>query len=140
MTAKQYLRKIRNLDKEVDSYLEQIEILTTQASKVTTTIKHGPAGTGDVDKMAVQVAKIVDLKSKLDERLQKCIELKARAIMQIEMISDSRYKLVLTNYYLNKMTWEQVAVAMNCSYQWAHRLHGQALIEFQKILEKDSVS
>lgn len=35
MSAKQYLKRIRSLDKQVLAHLEQIEILHTQATKIT---------------------------------------------------------------------------------------------------------
>lgn len=140
MTAKQYLRKIRDLDKEISATLDQIEILHSQAVKTTTTITDMPDGQGEQDKLAVSVAKIVDLKRGFNDRLSEFVSLKSRAVLLIDRLDDSRHKLVLTHYYLNIKTWEQTAVALNYSYRSVHYLHGQALAAFQGILDLHNIA
>lgn len=135
MTAKQYLRRIRELDTDVSRTLEQIEILHAQVTKTTTTLSDMPRGSGDQGKNAETIAKIMDLKRGLRDKINEHIDLKAKAIKQIECLEDCRYRQVLTHYYINKKTWEQTAVAINYSYRSVHYLHGQALKEFQKVLD-----
>ena len=139
MNAKQYLRRIRFLDKMISAKLEQIEILHAQATKITVVLSNTPKveSSEEQDKLAATVAKIVDLKKALGEELDEYVSLKAEAIRLINSMPDSRHRLVLMHRYINGQTWEQIAVCMHYTYQWVHRLHGQALIEFEKVLKSD---
>lgn len=138
MTAKQYLRRIRELDIDVSRTLEQIEILHAQVTKTTTTLSDMPKGSGDQDKTASTIAKIVDLKRGLRGKIEEYVELKAKAIEQIDGLEDGRYRQVLTHYYINGKTWEEIAVVTNYTYKWVHVLHGRALREFESVLQKST--
>ncbi len=139
MNAKQYLRRIRFLDKMISAKLEQIEILHAQATKITVVLSNTPKveSSEEQDKLAATVAKIVDLKKALREELDEYISLKAEAIRLINSMPDSRHRLVLMHRYINGQTWEQIAVEMHYTYQWVHVLHGRALREFEKVMEHD---
>lgn len=139
MKAKQYLRKIRDLDKEISATLDQIEILHSQVTKTTSVMSDTPKGQGEQDQLGTSIAKIVDLKKDFGVKLNHFVGLKAKAVIQIDSLEDNRHKLVLTHYYLNQKTWEETAVAMNYSYRRILDLHGQALVEFQKILDKEEM-
>jgi len=139
MNAKQYLRRIRFLDKMISAKLEQIEILHAQATKITVVLSNTPKveSSAEQDKLAATVAKIVDLKKALREELDEYISLKAEAIRLINSMPDCRHRLVLMHRYINGQTWEQIAVEMHYTYQWVHVLHGRALREFEKVMEHD---
>lgn len=134
MTAKQYLRQIRDLDKQVSSKLEQIEVLRALAEKVTTTLSPtGGGGKGNKDKTGDLVVKLSDLTKELDDDVDRYVTLKSKTIHMLDSLEDGRYKYILYQYYLNHNTFEQIAVDLNCSYRWVTSLHGQALIEFDKV-------
>ncbi len=137
MSAKQYLKRIRSLDKQVLAHLEQITAHRSLAAKVTSVLQEGPQSHSGhyEDRLANIVAKIVDLEEQLQKDLEEYINLKSKVIMQINSMEDGRLKLVLYHRYLNQKTWEDIACDLNCSTQWVHTLHGQALQEFEKILE-----
>ena len=139
MNAKQYLRRIRFLDKMISAKLEQIEILHAQATKITVVLSNTPKveSSEEQDKLAATVAKIVDLKKALEKELDEYVSLKAEAIRLINSMPDSRHRLVLMHRYINGQTWEQIAVCMHYTYQWVHCLHGKALREFEKVMEHD---
>lgn len=67
MSAKQYLKRIRSLDKQVLAHLEQITAHRSLAAKVTSVLQEGPqfhSGHYE-DRLANIVAKIVDLEEQL---------------------------------------------------------------------------
>jgi len=142
MSAKQYLRRIRYLDKTISSKLEMIETLHAQVTKTTSVLSETPKPQSpeEQDKLAATIAKIVDLKRYLRQELDEFITLKAEAIRLINSLEDSRHRLVLTYRYMNGYTWEQIAVCMHYTYQWVHRLHGQALKQFDKLLQQQEKS
>ena len=137
MNAKQYLRRIRFLDKTINAKLEQIMAHRSLAAKVTSVLQECPQFRSGYheDRLANIVAKIVDLEEQLQKDLEEYINLKRKVIMQINSMEDGQLKLVLYHRYLNQKTWEDIACDLNCSTQWVHTLHGQALREFEKILE-----
>ncbi len=141
MDPKQYLYRIRFLDKEINSKLEQIVTLRSLAEKITATIRSAPAKlSGTEDRLARIVAKIVDLERTLDHDTAHYIERKVEATQEIDEIEDSRYRLVLEHRYLNNKTWAEIAEELGCSEQWVHTLHGRALQAFRKKRKKSEVS
>lgn len=137
MSAKQYLKRIRSLDKQILAHLEQITVQRALATKVVSVLQDAPQSHSGYygDRLANIVAEIVDMEEQLQKDLEEYINLKSKVIMQINSMEDGRLKLVLYHRYLNQKTWEDIACDLNCSVQWVHALHGQALQEFEKILE-----
>ena len=125
------------MDKTISAKLEQIEPLHAQVTKTAGVLGDMPRSGGEQDRLAKTIAKIVDLKKGLRDEIEEYIELKEEAIKLIDSMSDGRHRLVLTYRYINGKTWEEIAVEMHYTYQWVHRLHGQALIEFEKVLKSD---
>ena len=89
-------------------------------------------GGGDFTKI---IDKIFLLQDKINEEVDQLVELKEQARTLIHRLTDERYKTVLTEYYLNHKTWEQVADCMNYDLRWVYRIHGRALKEFNKVLD-----
>ena len=72
---------------------------------------------------------------KIDNKdIDKLVYLKEEAAGKIDRISDDRYKVILSMYYLSNETFEAVAERTGMSFQWVHTLHKKALKEFEKIL------
>lgn len=136
MIAKQFLRKIRRLDQEITAKQDDIVRQRSRSEKMTSSLQNiKEVSSEEQDRMAGAVAQVIDLVREMNRLVSEYASHKARAIMLLEQMTDSRYKLVLTLYYLNRNTWDDVAWKMGYTRQWVHQLHGQALKEFQKIME-----
>lgn len=135
MTAKQYLRQARRLDNMVDAKLEQVMELRNLATKTTSTLRLDDRvqSSGNHDKLAETIAKIVDLENEINTMVDVLIDLKSEIIERIDGISNDDYRLLLTLRYINQKTWEETAVEMGYTYQWVHVLHSRALVEFEKM-------
>lgn len=77
---------------------------------------------------------IVDMQVEIRREVCNLVHLKNEARNKINQLSDSRYVGILTDYYINCKTWEQVAEDMNLDLRWVYRLHGRALQILEKIL------
>lgn len=132
MRAKYYLRQIRRLDNIINAKLEQIEILKSMSTKITTDLSNERVQTSVSDKLGSSVVKIVDLENELNDSIDRLIDLKSEAMKRIDSLENENYKLLLTLRYLNYKTWEQIAVEMNYSYRNIHKLHEKSLIIFEK--------
>lgn len=77
------------------------------------------------------------MQDKINEEIAGLVELKEQARTLIHRLTDERYKTVLTEYYLNHKTWEQVADCMNYDLRYVYKVHGRALQAFSEVLKED---
>lgn len=131
MTAKQYLNRVRRIDKEIEALLRLVQ--RTRESLETVTQNYDSDGAQST-KNPHKYDRLVELESLVDEKIDQQIALKAEILNTIMQLEDRRQRLVLMEYYVEMKTWEQVAVDMNYSYMHITRIHGYALKEVQKIL------
>ena len=78
--------------------------------------------------------RLVELESLVNEKIDEQIQIKTEILEAISQIRDRRQRIVLTEYYLNMKTWEQVAVEINYSWRQVMNIHGRALQEMQRII------
>lgn len=135
MNAKQYLRRVKRLNDLIKAKFKQIRVLRDISVQITTDLSKDKIQTPNSnDKISQLVAKIVDLEKELTSDINRLINLQREVTNKINSLDDPEYRLILTMRYLNFETWEQIAVDLGCSYQWAHVLHGRALREFEKVM------
>ena len=141
MTAKEYLKQIQNLHTKIENKRERLEridcILTSPAvgeikqDKVQTSIK--------LDK---QERLIVD-KADLEDELQRLMYEEAVLIInigrQIDGMDNPLYSRILHLRYEDFLSLWLIAQRINYSYPHTKRLHGQALLEFDKMYLQDCV-
>lgn len=131
MTAKQYLNRVRRVDKEITALLDLINRTRESLEHITQSYDgDGSQSTKDPHKFD----RLVTLESLVDQKIDEQLELKAEILETISKLKDRRQRLVLTEYYLNMKTWEKVAVDLNYSYMHVTRIHGYALKEIEKIM------
>ena len=131
MTAKQYLNRVRRIDKEIEALLRLVQ--RTRESLETVTQNYDSDGAQST-KNPHKYDRLVELESLVDEKIDQQIALKAEILATIMKLHDRRQRLVLMEYYVEMKTWEQVAVDLNYSYMHITRIHGYALKEVQKLI------
>ena len=131
-TAKQYLNRVRRIDKEIAALLRLVQ--STRESLETITQNYNSDGAQST-KNPHKFDRLVELESLVDAKIDEQIALKSEILQTIMKLSDRRQRLVLMEYYVEMKTWEQVAVDLNYSYMHITRIHGYALKEVQKVLE-----
>ena len=73
------------------------------------------------------IMKIVDLENEIDAAIDALVDLKRDIIQVINQVGNSEYRLLLEKRYLRCEPWEEIAVAMQYSLRYIHKLHGEAL-------------
>ena len=68
-----------------------------------------------------------------DRQIEKLEQTRAEILQVIGQVEDNTLATLLTEYYVNDKTWEEVAVQMRYSWRQIMRLHGQALSEIRAI-------
>lgn len=131
MTAKQYLNRARRIDKEIDALLRLVQTTRESLESVTQNYdSDGATGTKNPHKFD----RLVELESLVDSKVDELIALKTDILDTISKLKDNRQRILLTKYYLQMLTWEQVAVDMDYSFQHTMRMHGYALREIDRII------
>ena len=131
MTAKQYLNRVRRIDKEIEALLRLVQRTRESLEKVTQNYDSDGAQS---TKNPHKYDRLVELEALVDQKVEEQIQMKAETLCTIMQLDDRRQRIVLMEYYVEMKTWEQVAVDMNYSYMHITRLHGYALKGVQKIL------
>ena len=137
MTAKEYLSQALLLDHRIDSKIEQIASLNALATKCTSAITGMPRNRSPSQStMADAVCKIIDLQELLKKDLSALVDLKREIMGVINGIENDEYKTVLEKRYLCFLSWEQIAVDMHYSMEYAFKIHKK---EMKKVQIPESV-
>lgn len=133
MTTKEYLSQIERLEKMIQNKLAEIYQLKTMACSVTVSSENERVQTSsDKDRMGSTVAKIVDLEKETDNLVDSFISQRNHIIDQIDEIEDMNMYHVLSSRYVAKKNLNDIATEMNYSRMQINRIHGKALLEFEK--------
>lgn len=138
METKKYLGQIQELERKIQGKLAEIYQLKTMAYSVTiSTGKEHVHSSGDKDPMGNAVTRIVDLERKVDKLVDSFVDKRDEIIRQIDQIENPNMYTVLHSRYVLRKTFDQIAEDMNYSRMQINRIHGQALIEFEKRYGKE---
>ncbi len=128
MNAKEYLNQGFRINERIDSKIEQIAMLRNLALKTSVTLSDMP---GDPNKGKSRteglIVKILGLEEEINADISKLVDLKQEIMRVIDKIEDPQESLLLNLRYLNFLTWEDIAIKMDCSVRTIHKLHGRAL-------------
>lgn len=133
MTAKEYLKSIRHLDKQIDAKLEQASRLRARAERMTTTFSP-TKGFGRMvgGSTADSIDKLIDLEREINAMVDELVDEKRAVIAAIQAMPDERYARILELRYLNGYSWDQIAALMpRYERRQIFRLHGLALQNFE---------
>jgi DNA-directed RNA polymerase specialized sigma subunit len=123
----EYLKQYKNLDKYIDQLIEDAEKLRTRAEKITPTISDMPHGGDGENQRELAICKLADLNTEINKKIDQYVDLGREISKAIYTIQETDLKLLLTYKYIDGKTFEQIAVDMNYSWRWIHRLHSKAL-------------
>ena len=137
MTAKQYLNRVRRIDKEISALLRLVQ--KTRESLETITQNYDSDGAQST-KNPHKYDRLVELESLVDQKIDEQIQMKADILCTIMQLDDRRQRLVLMEYYIEMKTFEQVAVDINYSWRQIMNIHGRALKAIEYVLKYEDRS
>ena len=140
MTAKTYLKKIRLLDDLINDGIEELAQLDALLKKVTAAMGgEVVSASKNPDKMTDILHKIDKLRKKLNRNVDNYVDKKQEAADLLSQVENPVHYTILHSRYVLYRTWEQIAEEIGYTYQWTCQLHGVALLEFEKILQKSGL-
>ena len=144
MTAKEYLRQLKNLEVKIDQRRLERDRLIAEAmgnsSPRLTVDKVQTSISGDT--MGEKLADAADIQREVEWLINKLIADRHRIIGEIHTLTDARYIQILYLHYVEGRKLEDVAEIMvktngkPYSYDHIASLHGMALQEFDRIILK----
>ena len=144
MTAKEYLRQLKNLEVKIDQRRLERDRLIAEAmgnsSPRLTVDKVQTSISGDT--MGEKLADAADIQREVEWLINKLIADRHRIIGEIHTLADARYIQILYLHYVEGKKLEDVAEIMvktngkPYSYDHIASLHGMALQEFDRIILK----
>lgn len=138
MTTKEYLSQISRLDRMIQNKLSEINQLKHIATSITIAPKEvNVQVSSDKDRIGTAVAKLLDLEKETDRLVDDYIDKRKRIIEQIDSIEDTNMYHVLSERYIMRKDLSVIAVEMGYSFKQVCRIHGNALIEFERIYGKE---
>lgn len=138
MTAKEYLQTIKDKRERIRTLSEEIEQLRTDAESVSINLDGMPrnGNQSTFERLAIQLAEV---ESQLTDEMSQLWSEVMRAHALIGQVSSSQRQTILTKRYIKGQRWEEIAYEMHFSWQHCFRVHGLALAELDKILEKNNM-
>ena len=128
MTAKEYFSKAYQIDKRIDSKIEQVARLRELAEKVTSTISDMPgSATRNVHRMEDVIVKIIDLENEINDDIDYLVDLKRNITTLIRGIDNIEHQRILELRYLCLRSWKEIGEDLGYSKTHVFRLHAEIL-------------
>lgn len=138
--AKTYMNRIRMYDARIENGLQELSDLEEMVTRITPVLKQDVvSSSSSQDKLGDTVAKIADLRVKINQDVDSFVDLKREAMGMLAKVEKPEYYDILHKRYVEYQSLERIAVSMNYTYRWIRRLHGRALQAFEKVMEKEGV-
>lgn len=138
MTAKEYLSQIYKADRRINLLIRQKQDLRALLFSIGASVQDlqsdHVASSPDPDRISRLVSKIDAKERRIVREIDRLADLKERISGQISQLEDSRYVEILTRRYVLCEAWSVVASATGYSEQSVYRIHGAALLAFEKIM------
>lgn len=129
-----WLEKVRKLDELIDAKCAERDQLWALATKITPEVSDMPHGGGVSDKVGNIAAKLADMAKELDGLVDQYVDYKQMVISVLEKLPAKEYG-VLHRYYIQYMTWEQVAEDMGVCNMTVWRYWQKGLENLASVVE-----
>lgn len=134
MTTKEYLRQIKQLDNRIDNRLKELCQFSELAYKITAASPDSErVQSTPHDKMAMAVARIVDMQKEINALVDEYVDKKAALVLQIESLPDRAQYDILYKRYVLYMSWDDISYETKYTKRNVLFIHGKALLEFEEM-------
>ena len=134
MTTKEWLNRGRRLNRRLQALQESKRQAYERAISSTAAAGSDFVGSPSNFSLVDKNASYANLSAAVDMQIKRLEEARAEILHILNQLEDNTLATLLTEYYVNDKTWEEVAVSMGYSWRQVLRLHGQAVQEIRKIL------
>lgn len=142
MRAKEELVQLEEIERQIKMNLALVDHYRDMAAKCTATISDMPKGGGTGDKVGSYALLAVEAEYRLDRlqddyyKLTQEIKQTLDAMTTKDEATAENYRNILRYKYLCGMKWQEVADKMGYSLRHTTKMHGWALVEYEKVMQK----
>ncbi|EJO22120.1 hypothetical protein HMPREF1148_0670 [Selenomonas sp. FOBRC6] len=131
MTAKEYLRRIRDAESdlrsaELDYQRARDDVINLKAIEY----DKDRVSNSHIGDLSDAIAALEQYAEDVNAQWDRMIALRKAAKVLIDRVPDGRYRAILLGRYLYGQSWEQVAVGLGYTYRHVLWMHGKALQSF----------
>ena len=136
--AKQELQKIRNIDRMIDSLIEEKAMTWSQATKVTAQADGSPGGGNSYqDSMAEAIARIIEMEKEIAALIDEFVERKNYwRKLALQLGNNTFFEVLHRRYFLYK-SWSEIAEDLSCGERNVLIIHGKALQVLNEMIDKE---
>lgn len=132
MSAKEWLIRARKMRSRLRALQNSKERAFSKATSITVSGGERVSGGAPADTHAA----FAEASLAVDRQIEELERTRAEILQVIGQVEDNTLATLLTEYYINDKTWEEVAVQIKYSWRWTMKLHGKALRVVEAILAK----
>lgn len=136
MTVNAFFERCRRANAQANKLRGQLDDMMEHALSATgkvSAIRNG--GTSSRSKVEDGVVELAEAETLINRYDADAAVFRATACIVIEIMARKRQRQILALRYVRAKSWEEIAEAMKCNVRWVRRLHDQALLEADKILQ-----
>lgn len=134
--AWKWMNRARSIESNINALSAAKENAKSQVLRITP--NYGSDGSQS-SKNPHKYDRLVELESLIDQKIDEQLLVKQEILTMISRLQDTRQQAILTNYYINMMTLEEIATKVRYSYPHVKRLRAKAMVKIQEILNEDEV-
>ena len=133
--AKKFLRQIEDLDCKITNKLAEIEQWKSIALGTTVQLSERVQSSGSKSKMADAIDRYVEIEKEINKYIDQLVDKRMEVIGVIEQLKTRHYD-ILHKMYIQKLNYYQLTEIYDRSYTNVTSLHGRALVELEKLIER----
>lgn len=139
MTAKEYLRQLWQLDREINIKYQELEHLRASIG-IKAMNREDVVNSGQTsDPVAETVTRIIAMEEHINRKIDKLIDLRKKITDQIERMDSRIFRNILTCRYVLMQNWDDVAESVGYERRYCIKLHGRALQAFYNLYLKEDI-
>lgn len=131
---KDYLKQIENMDLYIQQLISEVEELRSLSQSVSS-VQYGErikSGSQKNEAPFVNyLVKINELEIKINQEIDKFVDLKTVIISAIEELDDLEERILLRAKYISRKSWDDIFEQLNRSRSATYRVHASALEHFK---------
>jgi len=136
LQSKDYLNQIRYVNQEIASRIEERNDLRQSVALKTSSFQDDKVQTSGTLHFDDKYMKFVEASEEINAKIDELFDLRMQISNEIDRLDKPEHRIILRLRYINLHTFEEVAVKMQYDIRQIHRLHGNALQEFDKRVTK----
>lgn len=134
--AKYLLQKIAFLDAEINSLIREHESVKSTLLKATD-YSNEPVASTKRNTSEDKLIKLADKSSDIDLKVDELIDFRIKMGDYIDQLDDERHRVILRERYINGLSFCEISKNVGYTERHLYRIHGDALLKFQNILDND---